>query len=157
MKNFSLIQVFNTNACTSFTIFMEEFTVLCPFWQATCSAVCPIASSTSTSLTCCTRSWRSSVRPFTASQCICEAISLLTFMQWRFLKSQYTKITISLLSTIFKEHCKSFFPAFKWEKTNGSRRWLYHEVLQNSRTEGLKKNILDLDHQILCFLDDASL
>lgn len=109
MKNFSLIQVFNTNACTSFTIFMEEFTVLCPFWQATCSAVCPIASSTSTSLTCCTRSWRSSVRPFTASQCICEAISLLTFVQWRFLKSQYTKITISLLSTIFKEHCKSFF------------------------------------------------
>lgn len=45
-------------------------TVLCPFWQATCKAVWPMASSTSTLDTCCTRSWRSSVLPFTASQWI---------------------------------------------------------------------------------------
>lgn len=45
-------------------------TVLCPFWQATCKAVCPIASSTSTLDTCCTRSCSSSVLPFTASQWI---------------------------------------------------------------------------------------
>lgn len=39
-------------------------TVLCPFWQATWRAVCPMTSSTSTLVTCCTRSWSSSVRPF---------------------------------------------------------------------------------------------
>lgn len=49
-----------------------SLTVLCPFWQATCRAVCPMASSTSTLDTCWTRSCSSSVRPFTASQWICS-------------------------------------------------------------------------------------
>lgn len=138
MKNFSWVQDFNTNTCTSFTIFMEEFTVLCPFWQATCSAVCPIASSTSTSLTCCTRSWRSSVRPFTASQCICEAISLLAFVQWSFRKSQYIQNTISLLSTIFKEHYKKNFLLLN-EKNKCIKTLAIPWSTTNSRTEGFKK------------------
>ena len=56
--------------CVLYNVYF--LTVLCPFWQATCRAVCPMASSTSTLVTCWTRSWRSSVRPFTASQWICS-------------------------------------------------------------------------------------